>query len=70
MRNLPLLAAMLLSFCATAQNSKSMEKKELTLDAIWGGNYLDEQKPKVRLLHGEIPSIISMHTKPPIVKQL
>ncbi|MEO5591729.1 MAG: DPP IV N-terminal domain-containing protein [Chitinophagaceae bacterium] len=36
---------------AMGQNNKPVEKKKLTLDAIWGGNYLEEQKLRVHLTH-------------------
>ena len=52
MRNLLGMIALLLPVYAIAQNTKPVEKKALTLDAIWGGNYLDEQKLRIHLLHG------------------
>ncbi|MEP7279492.1 MAG: S9 family peptidase [Bacteroidota bacterium] len=33
------------------QNNQAAGKKKLTLDAIWGGNYLEEQKLRVHLTH-------------------
>ena len=42
---------MLASGSAFAQTNKPAEKKKLTLDAIWGGNYLEEQKLRVHLTH-------------------
>jgi len=39
------------AFAAMGQNNKPAEKKKLTLDAIWGGNYLEEQKLRVHLTH-------------------
>jgi dipeptidyl-peptidase 4 len=39
-------------FTATAQQpAKPAEKKKLNLESIWGGNYLEEQKVRVRLTH-------------------
>ncbi len=48
---IPLLATV----TAHAQNkpadTKAADKKKLNLDAIWGGNYLEEQKLRVHLTH-------------------
>ncbi|MEP6749144.1 MAG: DPP IV N-terminal domain-containing protein [Bacteroidota bacterium] len=49
MKKLPVLLMALVCISATAQNNKPAEKKKLTLDAIWGGNYLEEQKLRVHL---------------------
>ena len=42
---------LLMAVAAIAQNNKPVEKKKLSLDAIWGGNYLEEQKLRVHLTH-------------------
>ncbi|HTL09793.1 MAG TPA: DPP IV N-terminal domain-containing protein, partial [Chitinophagaceae bacterium] len=46
-----LLAGLLLALALplTAQNTNA--KKKLTLEAIWGGNYLEEQQLRVHLTH-------------------
>jgi dipeptidyl-peptidase 4 len=51
MKKLLVLIMMLASGSAFAQTNKPVEKKKLTLDAIWGGNYLEEQKLRVHLTH-------------------
>ena len=42
---------MVTAVAAIGQNNKPVEKKKLSLDAIWGGNYLEEQKLRVHLTH-------------------
>jgi dipeptidyl-peptidase 4 len=51
MKNYFLLAAVCLSLAATAQNAKKNSLKELSLDVIWNGNYLDEQRLRVHLMN-------------------
>ena len=41
----------LICITAIGQTNKPVEKKKLTLDAIWGGNYLEEQRLRVHLTH-------------------
>jgi len=52
MKKLIVLTVLFASVAAAGQNNnKPVEKKKLTLDAIWGGNYLEEQKLRVHLTH-------------------
>lgn len=52
MRILSILLMVFASIAAMAQaDKKPAEKKKLTLEAIWGGNYLEEQKLRVHLTH-------------------
>ena len=52
MRIPSLLVILFVSFAAHAQvNNKPAEKKKLTLESIWGGNYLEEQKLRVHITH-------------------
>lgn len=50
MKKLIIFVGLFAGTCSLAQN-KPAPKKPLTLDAIWGGNYLDEQKLRVHLMH-------------------
>lgn len=50
-KKLIVLIWVFVSMSAIAQTNKPVEKKKLTLDAIWGGNYLEEQKLRVHLTH-------------------
>ncbi|MDE3247795.1 MAG: alpha/beta fold hydrolase [Bacteroidota bacterium] len=52
MKRFSLLALLPLVLPAAAQvSNKPPEKKKLTPEAIWGGNYLEEQKLRVHLTH-------------------
>ncbi|TAH04409.1 MAG: alpha/beta fold hydrolase [Sphingobacteriales bacterium] len=51
MKQLILFAFAITCISAYAQENKPAEKKPLTLDVIWGGNYLDEQKLVVRKMN-------------------
>lgn len=52
MKRFSLLALLPLVLPAVAQvSNKPPEKKKLTPEAIWGGNYLEEQKLRVHLTH-------------------
>jgi len=51
MKNLIVSIVLFAFVAAEGQNNKPIEKKKLTLDAIWGGNYLEEQKLRVHLTH-------------------
>ena len=52
MRICSILLMVLASMATMAQaDKKPAEKKKLTLEAIWGGNYLEEQKLRVHLTH-------------------
>ena len=50
-QRLTVFILLLATVAATGQNNKPAEKKKLSLDAIWGGNYLEEQKLRVHLTH-------------------
>ena len=49
MKKLIVLIIVFASVATHAQNNKPVEKKKLTLESIWGGNYLEEQKLRVHL---------------------
>jgi dipeptidyl-peptidase 4 len=49
MRNLFLLIVAFYTTACLAQNTKA--QKDISLDVIWGGNYLDEQRLRVHLLN-------------------
>ena len=51
MKQLILFAFAITCISTYAQENKPAEKKPLTLDVIWGGNYLDEQKLVVRKMN-------------------
>ncbi|MEO5685587.1 MAG: alpha/beta fold hydrolase [Chitinophagaceae bacterium] len=51
MKRLIALTLLFAAVFANGQNNKPVEKKKLTLEAIWGGNYLEEQKLRVHLTH-------------------
>jgi len=50
MKNQLVLLCLMAALQGISQN-KQVDKKPLTLDAIWGGNYLDEQKLRLHLMH-------------------
>src|ERR1700712_3416424 len=51
MKRLVVLIIFFICVTAIGQTNKPVEKKKLTLEAIWGGNYLEEQKLRVHLTH-------------------
>jgi dipeptidyl-peptidase-4 len=45
------MAALLAVTAGNAQSNSPVPKKPLTLEAIWGGNYLEQQQLRVHLMH-------------------